>query len=372
MKACRANNDMKSIENRCEKILKDVKDITEALGAIKTAIVPTEKFSVVFMFPGQSNQYPYMAYQLYQKILQFKQTIDQCDKIVKAHLAIDVKSLLFSDLSESLLNRTTYIQPALFIVEYALAQLLIHYGIKPSVLIGHSLGEYAAACLAEVFALEDALSLVIERGRLMEQTSPGKVLVIACNINEFKNYQKFFPIELAAHNTDNQCVATGDIDGITKLMTYLKEQGKQCQLLNVNHAFHSRSMESIYDSFYAIVGKVQLHPPKLPVISNLTGNLLTSDEATDPHYWYQHLRSTVQFKKSLDVLVAQENLLFIEVGPGQVLGSMLSPTIPKIHTLPSTRLKGSDFRQLLTVLGFAWQHGIKINWQTFHTIEQLI
>lgn len=325
---------------------KNTHDITAALKTAQSIRGSAEDSSVIFMFPGQGSQYPLMAYQLYQKIPFFKRIMNQCEDIVRPHLPVNLCELLYSSPPDSRLNDTTYAQVILFIVEYALSQLLIHYGVKPAFLVGHSSGEYVAACLAGVFSLEDALFLICQRGKIMEKTSEGKMLAISCSIEEFENYQKLFPIELAAHNTINQCVATGGIEEITGLMQHLKLKNKFSQLLKVNHAFHSQFMEPIYSSFYSLMGQIQLFSPQLPIISNVTGNLLTAEEATDPGYWYRHLRYPVQFKKSIDTLALKEQPFFLEVGPGHVLSYFVQQSIPKkrekwgaIHTLPNEQKK---------------------------------
>ena len=356
---------------------RDIDDVTAALNKTKLKMCVEDEHAVVFMFPGQGSQYKLMAAQLYKKIPLFAQMVNQYSEIARRHIPVDICEFIFGVPINSQLNDIEYAQVALFIIEYALAQLFIRLGIKPAAVMGHSSGEYVAACLAGIFSLEEAIFLVCQRGRLMASTAVGRMLAITCTLNEFSTYQGLFQVELAAHNATDHCVATGDEAVIEELKQYVEQQGKACQMLKVNHAFHSRLMEPILPSFYGVVSQVKLLSPQLPIISNLTGDLLTSDEAIKPEYWCQHLRHPVQFKHGIDTLIVQGYTFFVEVGPGQILSYFAERTISDklneicvTYTMPSSKQRDMDYRQFLTALGIAWQYGISIDWSIFYDKRQ--
>ncbi len=245
----------------------------------------------------------------------------------------------------------------------------MHWGVQPAAMIGHSSGEYVAACLAGILSLSDAIFLVCQRGQLMEKTIEGRMLAITCTKEEFTNYQLLFDVELAAYNAVDYCVASGGVEVMNALQQYLEKQGQACQWLKVNHAFHSRFMKSIVDDFYKAISAISLTSPQLPVISNVTGDLLTAAEAEDPNYWCQHLCQPVQFKKGIDALIEQGHTFFMEVGPGETLSFLVqralmqkSISIGVSSTLPSTRHKDLTYTHLLKAIGRAWQSGVALNW----------
>jgi len=330
----------------------------------------------VFMFPGQGAQYRTMALQLMDEIPYFSRLVHQGIELAKHHLNCDLLSVM-SDLDDTRLHETQYAQPALFIIEYALAKLLIHYGIEPAAFVGHSLGEYVAACLAGVFSFEDAIALVCKRGLLMASVSRGSMLAIECTVEEFTAYTKNFDVDLALHNTSNHCVAAGTSLAVAQLEDYLKKIGIAHQKLKVSHAFHSRFMEEIELSFKDLFANITLHPPQIPMVSNVTGDWLSIKEATDPDYWYRHLRQTVQLSRGLVTLINDEYSLFIEIGPGHSLGAFLKKmasthdtAVCSVHTLPNKIQNNSDSYQLLLALGILWQEGISVNWPLLYENEK--
>ncbi len=325
--------------------------------------------NIVFMFPGQGTQYPQMAKELMQ-ITYFAKLVHQGAKMVSKYLDCDLISLLEAENPEQL-NETQYAQPAIFIIEYALAKLLIYYGIQPHALIGHSLGEYVAACLADVFSFEDGVALVCERGMLMAKAPRGAMLGITCSSEDFQVFQKEVNgIELALHNSNQHCVASGTIEQIALLEKYLQKNHIEYQKLNVSHAFHSHLMESTQHDFIDMLSNISLSTPKIPIISNLTGDWLSPQEAMDPQYWYQHMRNTVRLKDGLEVLAKDSHSFFIEVGPKRslcyFLTSILSTHSNHGHTISHALSPAHDFKQVLEVLGRAWMKSIHIHWSLLH------
>ncbi len=317
----------------------------------------------VFLFSGQGNQYPKMATELMRYVPRFKSYMEKGASLAKPHLNDDLIKLLCN--GDHKIFNTEYAQPALFTIEYALARLLMDCGIHPSAFIGHSLGEYVAACLSGVFSFEDAIMLVCQRGRLMASSSKGRMLAIECDVETWLSYQKIFNLELALHNAPNHCVVSGSIKDIDQLVQHFKSIGQRYQQLKIDYAFHSRYMEAIEESFKKLFANISLSPPSIPIISNVTGDWLSDEQAIDPLYWYQHLRQTVQLNKGLEFLLSEQYSLFVEVGPGQSMyhfaKAISGGQANVVYTLPSHHREVNDFQQLLTALGEIWSSGVSID-----------
>ncbi len=323
--------------------------------------------SIVLMFSGQGTQYPHMAMGLYNNIPLFKKYIDLGVKLAKPYLNCKLLDIINSS-DTSQINQTEYTQPALFIIEYALSQLIMDCGIKPDALIGHSIGEYVAACIAGVFSFEDGIALVCERGLLMSKTEKGSMLALECTEEELLAYQEIARFDLALHNATHHRVLSGSLHEIAQLTEHLASIGKPFHELKVSHAFHSQLMEPLEQSFKSIFANIKLSPPQIPIVSNVTGTWLSASEALDPAYWYQHLRHTVQFHQGIKLLLDDQHPLFVEVGLGQSLLSFVKMSSKgkanTLFTLPSHHQKTSDLYQLQTCFGELWASGINIHPQT--------
>lgn len=325
--------------------------------------------NVIFMFPGQGMQYPQMARELMANNPVFASVLHNGARLATPHLGLNLLDII-NHPNDERLHITCYAQPALFIIEYALAHLFMYYGLKPHALIGHSIGEYVAACLSGIFSFEDAIALVCQRGLLMAKVSPGEMLAVTSSketiIKELKS------CELALHNAINHCVVAGcpkDIADLKKRLNALQISYRQ---LNVSHAFHSRSMKEIKQAFQALFSNITLSTPKIPMVSNVTGTWLSNKEALDANYWYQHLRQTVQFCQGIETLLEDKHLFFIEVGPGQSLTTFLkemakthNKAIHCVTTLCSQEPK-NDIDQFLHAIGNAWQQGIPVSWSAMY------
>ena len=379
------NSGRRGFNHRRMLICDDLEDAVKTLSSLAAQQVFTNyteitERSVVFMFPGQGSQYVNMAREIYETQTVFKEQVDYCSEFLKPLLGLDLRHIIYpseSNIDEvsKQLQQTEIAQPAIFVIEYALAKLLQSYGVEPQAAIGHSIGEYVAATLAEVFSLEDALSLVAARGQMMQQLPTGAMLSVPLPADKIKSLLGE-EISVAAINQPSQCVVSGSIAAVNTLQNQLAAQGIECQPLHTSHAFHSQMMEPILEAFGERVKKVTLNPPKIPYISNLTGNWITVTQATNPEYYAQHLRSTVQFAQGVEKLLATPEQVLLEVGPGHTLTTLLKRHPHKaaaqivLSSVRHPQEKQSDTRVLFNTFGQLWLAGVKVDWFGFYSQDE--
>jgi phthiocerol/phenolphthiocerol synthesis type-I polyketide synthase E len=341
--------------------------------------VPKDR-AIAFMFSGQGSQYVNMAQELYKSEPAFQKPLDRCAEILQPLLGLDLRDIFYPSESETesasqRLTQTSLTQPALFVIEYALAQLWQSWGISPQAMVGHSIGEYVAACLAGVFSLEEALSLVAARGQLMQELPPGSMLAVP--LTEAEIQPLLNPeLSLALINGPNRCVISGTTAAIEALEQQLAAKGVEGRRLHTSHAFHSAMMEPILDRFIELVKKVDLKAPQIPYISNVTGTWIKAEEATDPNYWAKHLRQTVRFSDGLQQLMAEPDQILLEVGPGRTLTTLAlqhpsrKPQQTVLNSVRHPQDSYSDLAFLLTALGKLWLTGVKIDQSSFYREER--
>ncbi len=278
------------------------------------------------MFPGQGAQYFGMGRELYERQPVFSVEVDHCAELLRSSLGVDLREIIYAhdlspDEAAARLAETRFAQPALFVVEYALAKLWMAWGVVPQAMIGHSIGEYVAACLAGVFSLEDALRLVAARGEIMQRQPRGAMLAVSLTPREVEAFLSD-RISLAAVNSPSLCVLSGTIDAIEHLERQLSGDSVICRRLHTSHAFHSAMMKPAMEEFAAEVRSVERHVPQIPYLSNVTGQWITEADAVDPSYWARHLREPVQFSHGVAALLNDPAIVLLEVGPGQTLSAL--------------------------------------------------
>lgn len=335
---------------------------------------------VVFMFPGQGTQALDMGLGLYQCEARFRAQVDQSCEILLPTLGIDLRELLYPtsdqrDGAERDLQQTALTQPALFVVEHALAQLWSEWGIVPDAMIGHSVGEYVAACLAEVLSLEDALSVVAERGRLMQRADPGAMLAVPLPEAALTAYLGG-DLSLAAVNGPAACVASGTSAAVHDLEARLASRGIGSKRLRTSHGYHSKQMDSAVRPLIEKLSTLPLRRPRVPYLSNVTGDWITPDQAMNPHYWGLQLRQTVRFADQLEeLLTSTPAAVLLEVGPGRTLGDLARshPDRRSTHVIATSLAKRSpdhDVPGMLHSLGTMWVHGVQPSIEGFFSHER--
>lgn len=340
---------------------------------------PSTQPHVVMMFPGQGSQFIGMGRELFYESATFRERFQFCDRILAPRLGLSLEELLFrgevTEEASSTLRQTSIAQPALFAVEYCLAQVLIESGVRPDLLIGHSIGEFAAASLAGVFTLEAALELVAERGRLMQSQPPGAMAAVRTTPDRLL---ELLPSEvtLAAHNAPDLCVVAGDFAPMAKFREVATAAGLEVRELHTSHAFHSPMMDPILEPFRAAVLHARPEAPKIPIISTLTGKELTAEEATSADYWARQLRFAVRFTDGVRTLYERQNLVLIEVGPGTALASSAAKQLegnrPRaiIETLGGPKDPRNAVEATLRALGRLWLQGAELDAKVLFDADQ--
>ena len=388
----------------------DREDAITALGDVHSKRVPSNtaddsRRPVVFLLPGIGDHYVGMAYDLYETRAVFRQEVDRCSHILKPHLGMDIRNIIYPnsqrwkeenkskgiDLQKMLgrkndaledhdarnLNQTQFAQPALFTIEYALARLWQSLGITPDAIVGHSMGEYVAACLAGVLSLDDALQLIATRAKLVSELPQGAMLAVMRSENELL---PLLPEDLSISliNGPGLCVVAGPVATVAEFERTLNERSIICRQVQNAHAFHSRMLDPIVKAFEKEVNKVRLNEPTIPYISNVTGTWITRSEATNPAYWASHANKTARFSDALHQMWQLNNPILLEVGPGRTLGALAlqhpaRSCEAKTATISSLRPhyeSGSDVEFLLHNVGMLWLSGIDIKWENIYPLER--
>ena len=361
-----------AIADSTAQLRQQLKTFIDARGVVQGKVTSAKHRRIAFLFTGQGSQYLNMGRQLYETAPVFRDALDRCAQILQPSLDLPLLEVLYPKEAkhQTRLNETAYTQPALFAIEYALFELWSSWGIAPKLVLGHSVGEYVAACVAGVFSLEDGLKLIAERGRLM-QALPRDGEMVAVLASRAQVEAAIYPhsqeVSIAAINGPQSLVISGQRQAIANVIATLEAAGVKTKKLPVSHAFHSPLMEPMLAEFEQVARQVHYSPPQLQLISNLTGKLATAEIAT-PEYWCRHIRQAVNFADSLNTLDQQEYQVLIELGPQPHLLGMGRHCLPEAERvwLPSLRQGCADWQQLLQSLGELYVRGVPIDWSGYH------
>jgi acyl transferase domain-containing protein len=331
---------------------------------------------MVFAFPGQGNQYLEMGLGLYQNQPVYRDTIDECAEILRPHLDIDLRDLMFAPAHDkqaaAILNQTRYTQPAIFISSYAMAQCWLSWGIKPDIMIGHSVGEYVAATLAGVFSLQHAVLAIAQRSQLIQNLPEGSMLAVLLP------EQEVIPLlpsvlSVAAINNPGLTVVAGPTPAISELEDYLASKKIFSKRLDTSHAFHSAMMDPALSDFAKTMDRIELYPPQIPIVSTVTGKWLTANDATNPDYWVQHMRHPVRFSDAFQTLIKETDAcVFLECGPSHSLASAAKQHgIPKeqlfvVSSMRSATDTDTDSVYLMNAVGGLWAADYPVLWSLFY------
>ncbi|MCP1311720.1 type I polyketide synthase [Paenibacillus tyrfis] len=376
-----AQTGKRSLPERFSIAYRGLDDLAEGLKAALDGVrpprarrttAPSAKPAVYFLFPGQGSQYPGMARDLYRTEPAFRRELEACLRLAEAEGMGALRRVLLEPEAgdEETILETDMAQLSLFAVEYALARLLMSWGIQPSGMIGHSLGEYTAACLAGVFSLEDGIRLVTARGRLMKSMPRGSMLAVNASAEAAGPYLTD-ALSVAAMNSPSQCTLSGNDEAIAEAESRLAAAGIRTRKVRTSHAFHSALMDGALAPFGELCAGMKLQEPGLPYVSNLTGDWIKPEEAVDPSYYPRHLRGSVRFEQGLAAILADSQALLLEVGPGRVLSTFArqAPSgnpLGVVGTLRNAQEEEPDDAFLAERLGELWSLGIAPDWKAYY------
>jgi amino acid adenylation domain-containing protein len=366
----------------CPTVGEAVEKLSASLPKLNSVISETGGRPVVFMFSGQGSQYVNMGKELYRNLLFFQREMDRCFHILESKIGYHIKHILFPDSppaekkeNKDEINSMLYSSPIKFIFEYSLAKLMMHWGIQPYALVGHSLGEYTAACLSGVFSLEDALAAVVLRGELMHRLPKGDMISVPLPEDRLQSLLTG-ELSIAAVNTDSNCIVSGPKSAVDMFENRLREKGYECLHLNVPRAGHSKMMAPISKEFEKGISKIKFNKPQIPYISGLSGKWQTAEEAVDPGYWTRHLQETIRFSDAIKELSEQQpQPVFLQIGPDTGLTLFVNDHAgiddknPALNLVRRPKEKLSDTRYLLDKIGQLWIRGAKIDWEKFYSDE---
>ena len=337
--------------------------------------------TVIFMFPGQGSQHVDMCRNLYGSEPVFRAAVDRCAAALEGILGRDLREVLYPDgdpaAAAEALRQTSTTQPALFTISYALACLWQSLGIRPGGMIGHSVGEFVCAVLADVLSLEDAIRLVAARGRLMQGLPAGSMLSVSVSAETIAERLRRYPtLAVASENAPQLCVVSGPSEDVAGLQRELEVAEVGCRPLLTSHAFHSPMMDPVVEPFAALARAVRLQAPRIPFVSTVTGTWITPEQATDPMYWARHLRETVRFAAGVTTLLREPNRVLLEVGPRATLTAMARRQVkdpskqPVIASQSDTSDGMADESALLAAAGHLWMAGVPLDWDAVHRGER--
>ena len=360
-------------------VVSDIQDAAETLASAKAPRFikrksSTTKRDVVFMFPGQGAQYVRMGQNLYEASPVFKRNFDLCCDMLLPLLERDLRDVMFpesgdEEAASEILRNTRFTQPALFALGYSLAQVWLAWGIDPKYVMGHSIGEFAAACVAGVFSLEDGLKMIAERGRAMEELPGGSMMSVRLP-GKTVEPMLWGDMAIGSYNGPELCVVAGPDVQVADLQKQLEADEVVCRHLYTSHAFHSPMMDEIVKPFEEFVGQFKLNKPSIPILSTVTNDWMTEADATDPHYWANHLRQPVRFSGAVTKMWDEDpTRILVELGPRKTLSTLSKQhaSDPKnqiaIPTLSDNAEGHAEWTSMMSAVANLWVAGVDIDWQ---------
>lgn len=355
---------------RAAAVVRDRDELAEYLARAAAPVRPSRTRKSVFLFSGTGTQYSGMGAQLYRRFPVYREQLDECDRLLRqAGLDLSVRELMLDGTAADELHRIRYAQPALFALEYALARLWLGWGVRPSALIGHSLGEITAATVAGVFDLEDAARFVTARAELMDGSCPGAMAAVELPADEAGALvAQHPPLALAAVNSARQCVISGPEDALGRAMAALAGRGVRATRLRTARAVHSPMMREIAEPLREVLTGLRFHEPTLTVVSNVTGRIADPAALATPDYWIEHLCGTVRFESGIRTVAARGRHVFIEIGPADTLLSIALDTAERQDHVWLACMHPSDTEGLAILRAAAKAHtaGLPLSWAAFH------
>ena len=365
-------NRLSVVASTMEELRERIDDHLAVDGAIASSeVVPSaQKPKVAFLFTGQGGQYVNMGRQLYDGEPVFRSVIDRCDELLRPHMPRSLHSVLYPELADTPLDETQYTHVAMFAIQYGLAALWRSWGVEPSILMGHSVGEIVAATVAGQLSLEHGLELMRERGRLM-QSLPASGLMASVMAPEPRVSAALAPyrdrVSIAAMNGPESTVISGEESAVRAILAQLESEGIKVKVLNVSNAFHSPLVEPVLKEFEEVAKKLQYGPTQIPLFSSMRLEMV-GERRLDAAYWRQNLRNTVRFSEAIQKLYAEGYRVFVEIGPSPILVGMGSQCVPPGEGLwlPSLRQGRDDWQQMLETMGQLYVQGVDVNWDEFY------
>ncbi len=332
---------------------------------------------VVFMYPGQGSQYEGMGEGLYRAERRFREVVDYCSERLKRWMGVDLREVLYgSGRGSGEINKTYVTQPALFVIEYAMSEMLSGYGIEPEVMIGHSIGEYVAACEAGVMELEEALGLVAMRGQLMEGTEEGLMVAVSMSEGEARELIRGKGVSIGAINGERQMVISGGEEEMEEVEAELEKRGERWKRLGVSRGFHSAKMEKIEGEMRRYVREIKLRRPKKEYVSNVTGRRIRGEEVVEEEYWVRQMRGEVRYWEGIERLRREGKRVMVEVGPGEVLSGIWEGRGSEERAVRMMRgRKGSEGErreeeEVMRGIGEMWVRGVEVEWGRMYEGEE--